>query len=62
MPPHLSYLLQPLNVSCFTTLKRLYGVTEPCSKNYNGSYYWARCVGNASIKVNKVIITSGVVA
>ena len=25
MPPHLSYLLQPLDVSCFATLKRLYG-------------------------------------
>ena len=25
MPPHLSYLLQPLDISCFTTLKRLYG-------------------------------------
>jgi hypothetical protein len=25
MPPHLSHLLQPLNVSCFTVLKRQYG-------------------------------------
>jgi hypothetical protein len=25
MPPHLSYLLWPLNVSCFTPLKRAYG-------------------------------------
>ena len=25
MPPHLSYLLQPLDVSYFTTLKWLYG-------------------------------------
>ena len=25
MPPHLSYLLQPLDIDCFVTLKRLYG-------------------------------------
>jgi hypothetical protein len=25
MPPHLSHLLQPLNISCFTVLKRSYG-------------------------------------
>jgi hypothetical protein len=25
MPPHLSHLLQLLNVSCFSVLKRLYG-------------------------------------
>jgi hypothetical protein len=25
MPPHLSHLLQPLDVSCFAVLKRLYG-------------------------------------
>jgi hypothetical protein len=24
MPPHLSHLLQPLNVACFSPLKRLY--------------------------------------
>jgi hypothetical protein len=25
MPPHLSHLLQPLDVGCFSVLKRLYG-------------------------------------
>lgn len=25
MPPHASYLLQPLNVGCFAPLKRAYG-------------------------------------
>ena len=25
MPPHSSHLLQPLDVSCFSVLKRLYG-------------------------------------
>jgi hypothetical protein len=25
MPPYLSHLLQPLNVACFSPLKRLYG-------------------------------------
>jgi hypothetical protein len=25
MPPHSSYLLQPLNISCFAVLKRVYG-------------------------------------
>ena len=25
MPPHLSYILQPLNVGCFAPLKRAYG-------------------------------------
>ena len=25
MPPHSSYLLQPLNVRCFSPLKRAYG-------------------------------------
>jgi len=35
-------------------------VTEPYSRNYSGSYYWARYVGKNS--VNNIIITSGVVA
>ena len=25
MPPHLSHLLQPLDISCFTPLKHYYG-------------------------------------
>jgi len=40
----------------------IYSVTEPYSKNYNGSYYWARCVGNVSIKVDNIITTGRVVA
>jgi len=35
-------------------------VTEPYSRNYGGSYYWARYIGKNSI--NNVIITSRVVA
>ena len=35
-------------------------VMEPYSRNYGGSYYWARYVGKNS--VNNVIITGGVVA
>ncbi|OCK99566.1 uncharacterized protein K441DRAFT_539457, partial [Cenococcum geophilum 1.58] len=28
MPPYLSYLLQPLDVSCFATLKYIYYITK----------------------------------
>ena len=35
-------------------------ITEPCSRNYGGFYYWARYIGIN--KINNVIITGGVVA
>jgi len=35
-------------------------ITEPCSLDYGGFYYWAGYIGIN--KINNVIITGGVVA
>ena len=55
-------LLEPYTILfSFLYIVAVY-VTEPYSKNYGGSYYWARCVENASNNSRQVITTGGVVA
>jgi len=52
------YKIGPLfNINIKPNIER---VTEPCSRNYGGSYYWAGYIGKNS--VNNIITTSGVVA
>ena len=61
MPPHLSHLLQPLNITCFLLLKRMYGnEISALAHNYINYIYKEVFLLVFKVAYNKVFIEDNI--